>query len=498
MMHTLVVPVILPLFTGAALMLLGRLQQRTAQLISLLATLAMLPVAIYLLIQAASGEIQYYALGNWSAPFGIILLLDRLSAVMVLLTAVLAAITLLYALRGDDQKGEYFHPLFQFQLAGIYGAFLTGDLFNLFVFFEILLIASYALLLHGRSKEQVQSATHYVILNLIGSSLFLIAAGVFYGIAGTLNMVDLAQAVAVAEGDKRYLLNAAGLLLFIVFGLKAAFLPLHFWLPKAYASATASVAALFAIMTKVGLYAILRFSTLVFGAQAAQSQGLGLDAFWVLGLLTLLVGAIGAFSALRLNTLIAYLVLLSVGTILAGFAMASVEVIAATLFYLIHSTLVSAGLFLLAGLIISQRGEKADLLQRGPLMDNARTLGLMFFVGAISIAGLPPFSGFVGKILLLSATPFKQALWLWPVLLVGGLLAVIALSRAGSQLFWRSNVAAVKVQQVDRVAQLVALLALSASLVLVVCADPMTEYFTLTAQQLVEGNYRVVLEGVTP
>ena len=496
MIHALMLPVLLPLFTGAFIITLANQQQRLMQVISLVATLLMLPVAIYLLGLANTGEIYHYALGNWSAPFGIILLLDRLSALMVLLTAVLAVLVVLYALRGDDQKGAHFHALFQFQVAGIYGAFLTGDLFNLFVFFEILLIASYALLLHGRSKAQVLSATHYVILNLVGSSLFLIAAGIFYGIGGTLNMVDLARVVAAAEGDQRFLLNAAGCLLFIVFGLKAAFLPLHFWLPKAYASATASVAALFAIMTKVGLYAVLRFSTLVFGGLAAESQGLGLSALWVLGLLTLIIGALGAFSAQRLNTLIAYLVLVSVGTILAGFSLATVETTSATLFYLLHSTLVCAGLFLLAGLISVQRGEKGDLLQRGPLMDSARVLGLMFFVGAISVAGLPPFSGFLGKALLLKYTPATAAIWLWPAVLMGGLLVIIALSRAGSQLFWRSNIAAVKVVTVDAKAQAVAITTLAASVLLVLFAEPISAYMLATAEQLFDvPSYFSVLSG---
>lgn len=490
MLHALVTPILLPLFTGAILIVLAQSKQRLIQVISVLATLAMLPIAGYLVSLALTDELYFYALGNWSAPFGISLLLDRLSALMVLLTAVLAVFVVLYSVRGTDRKGAYFHALLQFQLAGIYGAFLTGDLFNLFVFFEILLIASYALLLHGRSTEQVRSALHYVILNLIGSSFFLIAAGIFYGIAGTLNMVDLARAVADFDGDQLFLLRAAGLLLFVVFGLKAAFLPLYFWLPKAYASATPAVAALFAIMTKVGLYAILRFSTLVFGDLAGDSQGLGLSVFWVLGLLTLVLGAWGAFAARRLQSLVAYLVLISVGTILAGFSLATPSTTAATLFYLVQSTLVSAGLFLLTGLISAQRGAKQDRLQRGPLLPNKRSLSLMFFLGSIAIAGLPPFSGFVGKAWLLSQTNFQQAIWLWPAILIGGLLVVITLSRAGSQLFWRSNVAASNLQlpKIDRFAQLVTVLLLSSSVWLIILAQPVADYMQATAEQLFNSS----------
>src|SRR5699024_1658048 len=272
MNHMLLVPVLLPLICGALLMTTARSPIKQVRFISVSSIVLLLLSTCYLLFAANTGQIFVYALGNWSAPFGIALVLDRLSALLLVVTAVLAVFVILYAVRGDDQRGGYFHALIQFQLAGINGAFLTGDLFNLFVFFEILLIASYALLLHGLGAARLRAALHYVVLNLIGSSLFLIAAGVFYGVAGTLNMVDLARFVAQAEGDQLYLLEAAGALLMIVFGLKAAFFPLYFWLPRAYASATAPVAALFAIMTKIGLYAILRFSTLVFGAEAGAAS----------------------------------------------------------------------------------------------------------------------------------------------------------------------------------------------------------------------------------
>ncbi len=345
MNHWLVAPVLLPLLCGAMLMTSSRSPVQLVRFLSASSVFLLLLCAVYLLTQASSGDIQVYTLGNWSAPFGIALVLDRLSALMLLVTALLAMFVTLYALRGDDRRGSYFHALLQFQLAGINGAFLTGDLFNLFVFFEILLIASYALLLHGLGPARIRAALHYVVLNLIGSALFLIAAGLFYGIAGTLNMADLARFVAQAEGDQLYLLEAAGALLILVFGLKAAFLPLHFWLPRAYASATAPVAALFAVMTKVGLYAILRFSTLVFGEQAGAASGLGSGVLWILALLTMALAALGAFAASSLTSLLAYLVLVSVGTLLAGIAVGSEAAISASLYYLVQSTWVIAGLF---------------------------------------------------------------------------------------------------------------------------------------------------------
>ncbi|VFS89904.1 monovalent cation/H+ antiporter subunit D [Pseudomonas aeruginosa] len=311
MSHWLILPILLPLFAGSLLLL--PLAERWRRGLSLLAALALIPLSLLLMRTAASGDLSVYALGNWAAPFGIVLMLDRLAALMLLATAVLGSAALIYALRGDDRLGKHFHALFQFQLLGINGAFLTGDLFNLFVFFEILLIASYALLLHGGGAERVRSGLHYVILNLVGSAFFLIAVGTLYGLTGTLNMADMAQKIAMADAERAPLLAAAGLLLLVVFALKAALLPLYFWLPRAYAAASAPVAALFAIMTKVGIYSILRVYTLVFGEAAGELANLAQAWLWPLALATLGLGAIGALAARTLQGLLAYLVVVSAG-----------------------------------------------------------------------------------------------------------------------------------------------------------------------------------------
>ncbi len=308
MNHWLILPVLLPLFAGCALLLVGERLQRG---LSLLATLALLPLAAVLLQQADSGVVQFYALGNWPPPFGIILVLDRLSALMIAATALLASLSLIYALRGDDKRGKRFHPLFQFQLLGLNGAFLTGDLFNLFVFFEILLIASYALLLHGGGAGRVRAGVHYVVLNLVGSAFFLIAVGTLYGITGTLNMAHMAERVAQLSAEQAPLVRAAALLLLVVFGLKAALLPLYFWLPRAYAEATAPVAALFSIMTKVGIYSILRVYTLIFGEQAGELANLAQAWLWPLALAGIVAGALGALAATTLQAMLSYLVVVS-------------------------------------------------------------------------------------------------------------------------------------------------------------------------------------------
>jgi multicomponent K+:H+ antiporter subunit D len=266
--HLIVAPVVLPLVAGALCVLLDSRWARVTAALSLAATLAQLAIAVALLHQAADGRVQAYLLGNWEAPFGIALALDRLSALMLLLTALVALLALLYALSGEDRRGTHFHALFQLQLMGLAGAFLTADLFNLFVFFEVLLAASYGLLLHGQAAgqtERYKATVHYVVFNLVGSSLFLIAVSLLYGLTGTLNMADLALRLGGLPAESAALAQAAALMLLTVFAVKAALLPLYFWLPDAYASATAPVAALFAIMTKVGIYAIARTTTLMFG-----------------------------------------------------------------------------------------------------------------------------------------------------------------------------------------------------------------------------------------
>ncbi|HSJ48048.1 MAG TPA: monovalent cation/H+ antiporter subunit D [Gammaproteobacteria bacterium] len=485
MTHTIILPVLLPLLTALVLLFGSQRSLAWKRGVSLAATAALLPLGLLLLQQAYSGAYGVYAVGDWVAPFGIVLVLDRLSALMLLLTALLSLPALLYASHGDDNTGPNFHALFQFQLMGLNGAFLTGDLFNLFVFFEVLLIASYALLLHGAGPARSRAGLHYVILNLVGSGLFLLAVGTLYGITGTLNMADLAVRVAAAGPADAPLLRAAGLLLLVVFALKAALLPLYFWLPRAYSAASAPVAALFAIMTKVGVYSIVRVYSLIFGAQAGLLADTALAWLWPLALATLVLGALGALAARELRTLIAYLVVVSVGTLLAGFALNNTDALAASLYYLLHSTLVAGGLFLLAGLIRMQRGGEGDQLHPAAPVSQPALLGSLFFIAAVAVVGMPPLSGFIGKLLLLSSvTPGTQLIWLWAIVLGSGLLALITLSRAGSQLFWSTLEITPVAPRADRLRLASVVLLLASAPLLSLFAEPVHRYTQATAAQL--------------
>jgi multicomponent K+:H+ antiporter subunit D len=434
--HLVIMPVLLPFLTGA-LLLLSRRGIALQRMLSLGSVLLMLAAGVALLVASCDGSIVAYRLGDWPAPFGIVLVLDRLSALMLVLTAAVALFSLLHAVQGQDRAGPLYHPLFQLQLVGLNGAFLTGDLFNLFVFFEILLIASYCLLVHGSTAPRLRAGVHYVVLNLAGSSLFLIAVGTLYGVTGTLNMADMAQKVALLGAPDAALVRSAALLLLVVFALKAALVPLYFWLPSAYSAASAPVAALFAIMTKVGVYSIIRVYTLIFGSGAGVAADVASPWLLPVALLTIVLGMAGAVGSRELRRMQGYLLIGSVGIMLAPIALFNVASIAAGLYYLVHSTLVMAGMFLLSDLIAKQRGDRDDLLVSSAALLQPARLGLLFFVGAVAVAGLPPLSGFVGKALILASAASAPAMpWIWAVVLGSGLLALIALSRAGIVLFW--------------------------------------------------------------
>ena len=369
---------------------------------------------------------------------------------------------------------------------GLNIAFLTGDLFNLFVAFEVLLIASYGLLMHGGGTARTVPGLHYVVLNLVGSAIFLISVGMIYSVTGTLNMADLALAVRGLSGADLEIVRAGGLMLLVVFGLKAAILPLCFWLPKAYAKATAPVAALFAVMTKVGIYAILRVYLLVFGDNAGPLANLGMDWLFPLALITLAMGVIGALGAGSLKNLVAWQVIISVGTLLAPVALGSEAGLSAALFYLLSTTFTVGGLFLVSDLVSSQRGSAADRIITAPKMRNRTFLSVLFLVGAVAAAGIPPLSGFFGKILILQSVQSGAEMgWLWSVLLIGSFLTVIAYSRAGSIVFWRTVDG-----HLERPARLNGRVSASAgalialTVTLVVLAGPITRYTDATAAQL--------------
>lgn len=445
--HAPILSILIPGFTAFLLVLLGNpgsgslahdWRQPWRRGISFVSMLLGFATAISYLCIANTGSIVVYELSEWNAPFGIVLILDRLSAFMLVLTYSLAVPLIWFASKEWDERGRYFHAMCHFLMMGLCGAFLTGDLFNLFVFFEVLLMASYVLLLHGQGKVRFQLGIHYVTINLLASALFLIGLGMIYGSMGSLNMADVSRLLPTLEANQHQLAVAGGLLLFVVFAIKAAVLPVGFWLPKTYAVATTPVSALFTIMTKVGIYSILRVNGTVFNDEYAQS--ILANVLLPIGLITSVYGVIGAIGSERLRRFIGFMILSSIGTIIVALSLMSAEAWTAALYYLVHSTIIAAAFYLLSGWITSQRGQFKDHFKNAPRMKQNTLVSICFFVIALMMAGLPPFSGFFGKVFILQATASSpyQLIIIITVLIVS-LLSIIAFTRVGFVLFWRST-----------------------------------------------------------
>jgi multicomponent K+:H+ antiporter subunit D len=494
MNHWLIVPIVLPAMLAPLLVLAVRHSLTLQRIFSAAGVAALVAVAVALTLRAAGGTPELYELGNWPAPFGIVLVLDRLSALMVLLTSLLSAAVLVYAMSsGWDARGRHFHPLFQFQLMGVNGAFLTGDVFNLFVFFEVLLIASYGLMLHGGGAQRLKAGVQYIVVNLAGSTLFLFAVGTIYAVTGTLNMADLAVKVREVAPADQALLQVGALLLLVVFAIKAALVPLHFWLPGTYANTPAPVAALFAIMTKVGAYSIIRVYTLVFGPQAGAGAAAAGDWLLPAALVTLALGTVGVLGAGGLVRLICYALVASMGTLLTAVALFTPAATAAALYYMVHSTLAAAALFLIADLVAERRGRIGDRLEAAPRFAQTGLLASLFFLAAIGMAGMPPLSGFIGKLLVLdSARGADSMTVIWVVVLATSLVTIVGFARAGSALFWKSAAVAGGVEagsERDETLRpalpIAAAGAVLAGMVLLsVLAGPITGFLEATAAQL--------------
>jgi multicomponent K+:H+ antiporter subunit D len=470
--HGVILPMLVP-FVGAILALAVRrpIVQRSIVIGALLVLIAIAARFVFL---TDGDALPLYRLGDWPVPIAIVFVVDRFASALLLLTAVVGLGSALYATGGLDREAPFFHPLFLLQVAGLNGAFLAGDLFNLFVFFELLLIASYGLLIYGSTMPRLRSGVHYVVLNLVGSAMFLIAIGTLYGATGTLNMADMAARIATLPASDAGLVRAGGLLLLVVFGLKAALMPLGFWLPEAYSATSVPVASLFALMTKVGIYAIVRVGTLFFGAQGGVGAGV-YDA-WLLpaAIATMAVGSLAAWSAASPRRLTASLLLVSIGTMVAGLALPGTPAMAGALYYLMHSTLAAAAMFLLA--------EESFRVRRRP----PALVTVWLFITVLALAGLPPLPGFIGKaLILMAALDQPNTGWVWTLILASSAVAVTALGRVITVARAGHRIAADQPQEISpwRVQHAPAVM-LGAILLLTLFAGPATAFAERTAQQL--------------
>ncbi len=528
--HLIIAPILIPLIAGA-IMLFYNDQNRQTKLMMGLAAVALTFIASLELVadvksatEQGGTVVGLYPLGNWPVPIGIVLVLDRLSVMMVMLTALLAGPSLFYAAAGWHGKGQHYHSMFQFLLAGINGAFLTGDLFNLFVFFEVMLAASYGLMLHGSGPERIRAGLHYIAINLAASLLFLIGVALVYGTTGTLNMADIARALYWLDGTDRLLFHAAAGFLGLAFLIKAAVWPLCFWLPPTYAAASPPAAAIMAIMTKVGIYVILRLSLLVLGPDSGPSAGFGAPALMIAGVVTMGFGMIGILGTPDLGRKGGYLAIISSGTVLAaiGFAQAGGGplMLGGALYYMIGSTAAISAFFLIAEPV--SRGDRGsdtpqssddesedwapmglDTVEDVETPASTRTvswltMAICFGLVAAMLAGLPPLPGFIGKFAILRgavednltmAGTLPAILWVYAAMLIlSGLGALIALMRFGIRRFWAEEGPTPRILALE-VVPVVLLLAMIALQTL--RADALLSYTRATAVALLEpGTYR--------
>ncbi|MEO8838779.1 MAG: monovalent cation/H+ antiporter subunit D [Herbaspirillum sp.] len=471
--HLVIYPILVPLLAAAIMLLTGESLRRVRVAISLFATVVQLLVALILLDLVARGvgtsatdAVLVYRVGGWSAPFGIVLVADRLSAVMLVLSAVLALLSLIYAMGRWDRLGPHFKPLFQLLLMGVNGVFLTGDLFNLFVFVEVLLVASYGLLLHGSGAPRVRAGLHYIAVNLFASLLFLIGAALIYGVTGTLNMADIAQRSAQLVTGDRTLFEVGAAVLGVAFLIKAGVWPLNFWLPATYSTAAAPVAAMFSILTKIGIYMLLRFGTLF----SSFEVPLPFHGDWLfgIGLVTIVFGVTGMLTVQQPQRMVAHCVIVSAGTLLAALGYGGTVMVGPALFYLISSVLATGAFFMIAEMIERSRSFGANVLaisfetfgMEDPLDPDRPDdvvgvvipaalafLGLGFISCALLVTGLPPLSGFIAKFSILStalstvsvATAPLPTIVLILAILGSGLAGLVALCRMGMRIFWSSD-----------------------------------------------------------
>ncbi|MEM6482491.1 MAG: Na+/H+ antiporter subunit D [Pseudomonadota bacterium] len=428
----LATPLALPFATAVFAFLMRR--GPSGRWISLGGSVALLIASIVLMQAVLSEGVIAGQMGGWPAPFGITLVADLLSAVMVMITAIIAVAVAGYALVDADAEMEHlgYHALFNVLIAGVVGAFVTGDLFNLYVWFEVMLISSFGLLVLGGRAEQIDGGVKYVALNLVSTIMFLSGIGLLYGMTGTLNLADLASAVDNADPG---LLTVVAILFMIAFGVKAALFPLFFWLPASYHTPAFAVSAVFAgLLTKVGVYALMRMFTLVFDHNTEFTHTILL---WVAGL-TMLTGVLGAAAQTDMRKILSFHIVSQIGYMIMGLALLTPLALVGAVFYLVHHIIVKANLFLIAGVTQRLTGS-TELARIGGLYKSAPLLAVLFFIPAFSLAGFPPLSGFWAKFLLVKAALDVEGWVIAAVALVVGLLTIYSMTKIWAAAFWEPH-----------------------------------------------------------
>jgi multicomponent Na+:H+ antiporter subunit D len=433
MTPTLILPVAIPL--GAAILALSAWGRPLVQrAIGLVSALALLGFGLWLVAQTVDGRILVTQMGGWPAPFGITFVADLFSALMVAVTGLMGLSVVVYSFVTIPPENERYgyQPLLQALLAGVSGAFLTGDLFNMFVWFEVMLISSFVLLALGGGGLEIEGGIKYVALNLISSALFLAALGILYGVAGTLNMADLARTFATT--DRPGVVTTLAMLFLAAFGIKAAVFPVFFWLPASYHTPPVAVSAIFAgLLTKVGVYALIRVFTLIFMANVGFTHGVIL----AIAGFTMITGVLGALSQHEFRRVLSFHIVSQIGYMVMGLGLFTPLALAASVFYIVHHIIVKTNLFLIGGIVERLRGTQ-DLGPLGGIYKNRPALALVFLVPAMSLAGVPPLSGFFGKLALLQASLDEGAYLIAAVAVIVSLFTLMSMTKLWNEAFWKT------------------------------------------------------------
>ncbi|MDP1548042.1 MAG: Na+/H+ antiporter subunit D [Anaerolineales bacterium] len=433
----LVLPIIIPMLTGITALLAYK--SRNAQRwLSVLGSAALLVSAVWLLIEVEHSGIRATQIGAWPAPFGITLVADLLSAIMVTLTGIIGFAVAIYSLATADPAHERFgfHQLYQFLLMGVCGAFLTGDLFNLYVWFEVMLMASFVLLALGGERGQMEGAIKYVTLNLMASAVFLAALGLLYGTVGTLNMADVANKTAAGlTAEQSGWMTTLSILFLIAFGIKAAVFPLFFWLPASYHTPPVAVSAVFAgLLTKVGVYALIRVFTLIF----VQDTGFTHNLILVVAGFTMVTGVLGAVAQGEFRRVLSFHIISQIGYMVMGLGLFTPLALAGSVFYITHHIIVKTNLFLVSGVVKRLHGT-LELKKLGGLYQLMPMLGILFLIPALSLAGIPPLSGFFAKLSLVQAGLENGAYFIVVVSLAVSLLTIFSMMKLWNEAFWKKS-----------------------------------------------------------
>ncbi|MGN7387376.1 Na+/H+ antiporter subunit D [Sporosarcina sp. SAFN-015] len=431
MINLLLFPIIIP-FLFAILLLFFKENVQVQRVLSCIGVVLSLIASFYLLVTVKTDGIQSVTLGSWPAPFGITMVSDMFSALLVTTTLLITLFVVVYSFTaiGEEREKFFYYPAILFMVTGVNGAFTTGDIFNMFVFFEVLLIASYLLIVLGGEKKQLRESIKYILVNVVSSALFVITVAYLYSVVGTLNMADIS--VKIAEIGQPGIITVIAVLMLIVFGVKGAIFPLYFWLPGSYAAPPIPVLALFgALLTKVGVYAIMRTYTLFF----THNIGVTHEILMVVSILTVIVGCIGALAYFDLKQIIIYNIVIAVGVILFGASQMNEAGISGAIFYLVHDMLIKGALFLLIGIIIYVTGT-SNLRKMGGLMKTHAPLGWFYLIAAFGLAGIPPLSGFIGKLLIAQGAFQADNVWGSILILASSLIVLLSVIRIFIYAFW--------------------------------------------------------------